>query len=100
MRNLSILNDTQPKLAVCITMYNENEAELKTTLEGVIQNYNVMYSDKKIAMRQQDIVVVCVCDGFDKIPQSFKDYATKHKFLNVDYLQDNGYMKKDRDGVW
>ena len=48
----------RPKLAVCITMYNENESELKTTLEGVIQNYNVMYSDKKIAMRQQDIVVV------------------------------------------
>ena len=67
-------------------MYNENESELKTTLEGVIQNYNVMYSDKKIGMRQQDIVVVCVCDGFDKIPQSIKDYATKHKFLNMDYL--------------
>jgi len=36
MRNLNILNDTRPKLAVCMTMYNEDEDLFRKTLEGVI----------------------------------------------------------------
>lgn len=67
LRNLCILNDVQPKLAVCITMYNEDKSELKTTIEGVIQNYNAMYMDKSLNMRQQDLVVVLVADGFENI---------------------------------
>jgi hypothetical protein len=78
MKTLCLVNDTTPKLAVCITMYNENEAELKTTISGVLQNYNVMSMDPDIQMKQQDLIVVCVCDGFEKIPESFKKYATKN----------------------
>lgn len=51
MKNLCIMKNTQPKLAVCITMYNENESELLTTMEGVIQNYNAMYMDENLNMR-------------------------------------------------
>jgi len=32
MRNLCILGDRRPKLAVCITMYNEAVDEFKTTI--------------------------------------------------------------------
>ena len=88
-------------MAVCITMYNEDESELKTTLEGVIQNYNAMFMDKNVGMRQQDLVVVLVCDGYEKITEKFKEYATKHKFFDIKYLQNNGYMKQDdRTGEW
>lgn len=45
MKKLNILKKTSPKLCVCITMYNENEKELKTTMKGVLQNYNTMYLD-------------------------------------------------------
>jgi hypothetical protein len=51
MKKLCMLNDTTPKLAVCITMYNENEAELKMTISGVLQNYNIMHMDPKIGMK-------------------------------------------------
>ena len=51
MKKLCIMKETQPKLAVCITMYNENESELRTTMEGVIQNYNAMYMDETLNMR-------------------------------------------------
>lgn len=71
-----MLRKSNPKLAVCITMYNENENELKETMTGVLQNYNIMYKDPDIKMRQHDLVVVCVCDGYDKIPESFKKFAT------------------------
>lgn len=36
MKKICLLNDTTPKLAVCITMYNENESELKMTIAGVL----------------------------------------------------------------
>ena len=51
IRKLAMLNDEQPKLCVCITMYNETEDELQLTLSGVIQNYNAMYMDKSLNMR-------------------------------------------------
>lgn len=82
MRQLGIKKGTHPKIAVCITMYNENESELKQTLSGVLQNYNAMYMDDDLELRQQEFVVCLVCDGFDNIPQSFKDYAKKHKLFD------------------
>lgn len=78
MKKLCILKGISPKLAVCITMYNENEEELKTTIAGVLQNYNAMNMDPNINMRQQDIIIVCVVDGYEKIPESFKKYATEN----------------------
>ena len=36
LRRLAILNDCNPKMMVCITVYNEVEVELKLTLSGVI----------------------------------------------------------------
>jgi len=36
MKKLCMLKNATPKLAVCITMYNENEIELKTTISGVL----------------------------------------------------------------
>jgi hypothetical protein len=40
-----MLNKTTPKLAVCITMFNEDENEFKSTISGVLQNYNALYMD-------------------------------------------------------
>ena len=100
MKKLCLLNDTTPKLAVCITMYNENEAELKMTISGVLQNYNIMHMDPDIRMKQEDLIVVCVADGYDKIPESFKKYATDNQFLDVEVLKKRGFMFEDRDGVW
>ena len=50
MKKLNIIRSTFPKLAICITMYNENEDEFKATLKGVLQNYNAMYMDPTIKM--------------------------------------------------
>lgn len=87
-------------MAVCITMYNENEAELRMTISGVLQNYNVMAMDPDVKMKQEDLVVVLVADGYDNIPDSFKKYATENQFLDIDVLKEKGYMFKDRDDVW
>lgn len=46
-----MLRKRTPKLAVCITMYNEDECELKTTMSGVLQNYNAMYLDPAVQLR-------------------------------------------------
>ena len=100
MRSLCKIKGTQPKIAACITMYNEDESLFKLTLQGILQNYNAMYSDEDLNLRQHDMIVVCVCDGFEKIPESFKKYAEKYKFLDEQLLRDKGYMEKDRSGNW
>lgn len=51
MKKLNMLRKRTPKLAVCITMYNEDECELKTTMSGVLQNYNAMYLDPAVKLR-------------------------------------------------
>ena len=76
MRRICEMKEKKVKLCVCITMYNENEKELKDTLTGVVQNYNVLHMDGEL--KQEDILVVLVCDGFERIPESFKKYATEH----------------------
>ena len=75
MRQLGILKSKNPRLAVCITMYNETEDELQATLTGVIQNYNAMFMDPDIKLKQQEFVVCLVCDGYDKVPETFKKFA-------------------------
>jgi hypothetical protein len=44
--------------------------------------------------------VVLVCDGYEKSPDSFKKYATKNQFFDIDALKDKGFMYEDRDGTW
>jgi len=77
-------------------MYNEEESELQLTLSGIIQNYNAMYMDKSLNVRQKDLIVTLVCDGFDRVSQSFKDFAKKHQLFDERILQEKGYMEKDR----
>ena len=61
-----------PKLAVCITMYNEELEELQTTLKGLLHNYNCLKIDPKTNFTKDDFLVVVVCDGYDAIPEGLK----------------------------
>ena len=45
-------------------------------------------------------MVVLVCDGYDKISEKFKKYATEHQFFDIEVLKQRGFMYKDRDDVW
>lgn len=67
--------DLSPKMVVCITMYNEKVAELKTTIKGVISNYNELRADKKLKYRKEDMLIFLICDGYDNIKSEFKKYA-------------------------
>ena len=89
-----------PKMAVCITMFNEDESELKTTLAGLLHNYNCLKLDKKHKFDKDDFLVVCVVDGYDRIPESFKQLARQKKFLDEEVLFQKGFMHTDRDGNW
>lgn len=92
------LRGRNPRLAVCITMYNEDEEELKTTLSGVIHNYNELRLDASLEYKKEDFVVFVICDGFDRIPESFKKFATEKNFFDLEVLKEKGYMTTDREG--
>lgn len=52
LKEYGLRTGTQPKLAVCITMYNENESELKATMKGVLQNFKAMNMDPTVGLKQ------------------------------------------------
>ena len=81
------LRGSNPKLAVCITMYNENEQELKDTLTGILMNYNELRLDQSINFKKEDFVVFLICDGYNAIPESFKKYATEKQFFDLEVLK-------------
>lgn len=59
---------TNPKLMICVTMYNEDVEEFKISMRGVLQNIEVLCQDPQVQMKKNDVLVVLCCDGFEKIP--------------------------------
>ena len=86
-----------PKLAVCITMYNEDESELQHTLKGCLHNYNCLRLDKNTKFTKDDFLVVVICDGYDRIPESLKILARDKGFLDEELLFQQGFMDLNRD---
>ena len=86
---------TIPKLMACITMYNEDVIQFKTTMRGLIQNYEVLCQDPSINMKKNDLVVVLCCDGFDRLPESFIDFLEERKALDRNLLIDKGFANID-----
>ena len=86
-----------PKLAVCITMYNEDEKELQHTLRGCLHNYNCMKLDDKLPFTKDDFLVVVVCDGYERIPESLKKLARDKGFLDEEVLFQKGFMELGRE---
>ena len=92
-------------MAICITMYNEDEKELKATLKGIVHNYNCFRADpkqkeaeKSKKLRKDDFCVTIICDGYDKIPESFKKFARDKGFLDEEELVTREYMTKEEKG--
>lgn len=87
-----------PALCICITMYNEDEQELKNTLRGVVHNYNCFRAeDERYKLTKDDFTVVLICDGYDRIPESFKNHARDKGFLDEEILVTKGFMEKTED---
>ena len=73
-------------------MYNEDEELFKATLQGIIQNYNVMSMTENF--KAGDMMVCLVCDGFNGIPERMKDYLRKHRLFDERTLQEKGFMEE------
>ena len=67
------MRNRPPAMCICITMYNENEQELKNTLRGIVHNYNCFRAeDQNFGLNKDDFCVALICDGYERIPDSFK----------------------------
>lgn len=100
MKTRNRIKSKNPKMAVCITMYNEDEKELKNTLTGVIYNYNELRNDESLDFKKDDFIVFLICDGYDRIPDSFKKYATEKNFFSFETLRDKNFLFQDREKKW
>jgi len=92
-----LLREKNPAMAICITMYNEDEKELKMTLRGLVHNYNCFRAEKKNKFTKDDFLIFIVCDGYDRIPDSFKELAREKGFLDENKLVDRGFMDYDEN---
>lgn len=82
-------------------MYNEDEQELKNTLKGIVHNYNCFRAeDERYGLTKDDFNVTIICDGYDRIPEEFKQNARDKGFLDEELLVSRGYMSKDDKGVF
>ena len=97
VRTRCLIRERKPALAICITMYNEEEKELQETLKGLIHNYNCIRADDtdRYKMTKDDFLIFIVCDGYDRIPESFKQLGRDKGFLNEQMLIDEGFMTQD-----
>ena len=85
-------------MCICITMYNEDEGELKNTLRGIVHNYNCFRAeDEKYGLTKDDFGVFIICDGYDRIPDSFKKHARDKGFLDEELLVQRGFMDRTDD---
>lgn len=76
-------------------MYNEDEAELKQTLSGVLTNYNELHADPSVEFEKHDFLVFLIADGYGGLSDSFKKYATDLGFFDEDMLKEKGFMDVD-----
>ena len=77
-------------------MYNEDVEELKSTLRGVLHNYNELRGDPTLEFKKEDFVVFLIVDGFDKLTDEFKKIATEKGFLDESVLRKKGFMERDK----
>ena len=83
-----------PMLAVCITMYNEDESELKSTLAGVMENHERMRAEGVPGFGKNDLVIFVIADGYEKIPNSMKRMLSEKKLFDIEILKKKGFMKR------
>ena len=74
-------------------MYNEAEQEIEFTMRGILQNYAEMREDPRLKLGDEEMYAIVLCDGHDKIPQSFKKFARDRGFYDEQRLVEDGYMK-------
>lgn len=66
----------------------------------MIYNYNELRSDDELCFKKEDLLVFLICDGFDRIPESFKAFATEKHFFNIEHLIEKGFVEQNRDKKW
>lgn len=78
------------RLAMVVTMYNEDGDELSRTMEGIAQNVTnfqrALDAGKASGLPWQEIVVVIVSDGIEKVNESCVARAEELGMLNFDAM--------------
>lgn len=69
-------------------------------MKGIISNYNELRNDPTMNFKKDDMFVFLICDGFERIPDSFKKYATEKGFFDIDTLIEKKFVVEDRDKKW
>jgi len=61
---ISIMKSIKPKLAICITVYNETRSQLEKTILGI---YSDLKTFKTNGISPFEILVIVIYDGIEKL---------------------------------
>ena len=75
------------ELAICVCMYSEDKAMLKSTLAGVAENISNLVARERIS--SDKIGVFVLMDGVEKVDQSVVAYFEELERMNNINLGDN-----------
>ena len=56
--------------------------------------------DERHSFTKDDFLVCVIVDGYDKIPDKFKEMARQKQFLDEELLFSKGFMEPNKEGVW
>jgi len=102
----NVTNGKKIKLAIGITMYNEDWEEFHRTIKGVVQGIADLYNDHKISMKEhaepwdsfkEQFIIILLADGYQNINKEFKAMAEKNHFFREEAIKDK-FFKAGADG--
>ena len=80
----------ETKLAICITMYNEDWKEFDDTMTGILMNVKQMQTAAQRTNNSisDKIVVFLIADGYDRLGKDYFDKAEKLGLCNRKLITD------------
>ena len=61
-------------------------------------NYSYLCHDASLDFQERDIMVVLVCDGFDKLSKEFKEFAREKQFYDEEQMKRGSFLKTNSEG--
>ena len=75
------------ELLACVTMYNEPFSQLRDSLGGFLRSYAELITINRQKYEGR-VAVVCIADGFEKLPPEFLNEANDYGIFDVDTMSE------------
>ena len=87
--------DYNIKLAICITLYNEDVIEFKATMRGILRALHEFYNCMEEPLLMEEIAIFFIADGLEGMNQQLLNFLWVKDWINLDMI-----MKEQSKNKW